>query len=585
MNNEEDETWDEIRMPHADDRLENPSNQRLHYQLTMESMHENTFIEIAQYLSYKDIGRCLLICRSWNQLIEQSRTLWKYMYQNMHFNHCAELLTDPFDSHIHAYRNRHFTNDLLKNQFYIDWNSFYSPERRISGTSLRVDGRSWDWKECFLQTQFFVQRYFHPIIPPAVTLNPTTLINTITNGENDGNNDNIVVLTAPNTLALPPPIPVPTALPTPNEIQPESGLLHAQFISVTPIHAHVPRGGHNCHVLKTATEDLLILLSGDIPVDYGEFPTADVISLKTGELLYSNMMLLPNNMTSTWLNCSVKVNNKIYLVQHDEVRTTVLKISLGKRRILESKLLQEEAYPLAVSSITSPTSSSSTSPADLLAANKPQHPQRGSSFILDPRPITQSSSSLSSATSYSYSSPSGKPTSSVPSSSSVSHQQYRCVLFGGEIDEVDNVANERFVNDVYLLIIDESRPEVIQWQKIRTTGERPCPRAAHSAILVGRNMYIFGGWTSPTMIASTANQSRSTSVFDDVFLNDLYVLNIDVFHWTKVETLGIPPVPRCQSVLIGMPAYSRSSSRSSASTSSARVNFSKNSFGRLFPCR
>ena len=88
-------------------------------------------------------------------------------------------------------------------------------------------------------------------------------------------------------------------------------------------------------------------------------------------------------------------------------------------------------------------------------------------------------------------------------------------------------------------------------------GTPPCPRWCHSAAMlrsggaetegdVGARLVIFGGWRYP----------------QSIFLNDVHLLSLGSTRdalgdddalpstWTRVNTFGIPPVPRCQSSMI-----------------------------------
>ncbi|XP_022921955.1 acyl-CoA-binding domain-containing protein 6-like [Cucurbita moschata] len=63
-------------------------------------------------------------------------------------------------------------------------------------------------------------------------------------------------------------------------------------------------------------------------------------------------------------------------------------------------------------------------------------------------------------------------------------------------------------------------------------GEGPQAREGHSATLVGKRLFIFGGC------------GKSTSNNDEVYYNDLYILNTETFVWKQATTSGTPPSPR-----------------------------------------
>merc|ERR1712130_286533 len=68
--------------------------------------------------------------------------------------------------------------------------------------------------------------------------------------------------------------------------------------------------------------------------------------------------------------------------------------------------------------------------------------------------------------------------------------------------------------------------QMLLWYHPETTGDPPSPRAAHSAAVVGKKMYIFGG-----------------NNYNKLF-NDLYCLDTGNMKWSQVITQGKPPSPR-----------------------------------------
>lgn len=63
-------------------------------------------------------------------------------------------------------------------------------------------------------------------------------------------------------------------------------------------------------------------------------------------------------------------------------------------------------------------------------------------------------------------------------------------------------------------------------QRITTSGSQPTPRAAHSANVISKKLYIFGGW-------------NGFSAF-----NDVYSLDLETYIWSEIMTKGILPIPR-----------------------------------------
>eukprot|EP00741_Cyanophora_paradoxa_P004754 tig00000828_g4612.t1 len=89
------------------------------------------------------------------------------------------------------------------------------------------------------------------------------------------------------------------------------------------------------------------------------------------------------------------------------------------------------------------------------------------------------------------------------------------VVFGGLS------GGKRFA-DVYTLDLETS-----VWTRIECKGAVPPPRAHHSATLVGRMLYVFGGYGG-----------------QGVFHGELYVLEIDTWTWVKPATKGTAPCAR-----------------------------------------
>ncbi|XP_023531128.1 RING finger protein B isoform X1 [Cucurbita pepo subsp. pepo] len=63
-------------------------------------------------------------------------------------------------------------------------------------------------------------------------------------------------------------------------------------------------------------------------------------------------------------------------------------------------------------------------------------------------------------------------------------------------------------------------------------GEGPEAREGHSSTLVGKRLFVFGGC------------GKSISNNDEVYYNDLYILNTETFVWKRATTSGTPPSPR-----------------------------------------
>ncbi|RXH77423.1 hypothetical protein DVH24_023697 [Malus domestica] len=70
------------------------------------------------------------------------------------------------------------------------------------------------------------------------------------------------------------------------------------------------------------------------------------------------------------------------------------------------------------------------------------------------------------------------------------------------------------------------------WISPSLRGEAPEAREGHSAALVGKRLFIFGGC------------GKSASNDNEVYFNDLYILNTETFVWKRATTSGNPPSRR-----------------------------------------
>ncbi|KAM4017256.1 kelch domain-containing protein 2-like [Anomaloglossus baeobatrachus] len=64
------------------------------------------------------------------------------------------------------------------------------------------------------------------------------------------------------------------------------------------------------------------------------------------------------------------------------------------------------------------------------------------------------------------------------------------------------------------------------WYKPIVLGDKPAARSGHSACLLDRNLYIFAGWDIPYLY------------------NDLYILDLGLMEFSRVEVEGSSPTPR-----------------------------------------
>lgn len=132
---------------------------------------------------------------------------------------------------------------------------------------------------------------------------------------------------------------------------------------------------------------------------------------------------------------------------------------------------------------------------------------------------------------------------------SVDTSTTKFVLFGGQNSSL------QYLNDVYTAVVhtEDSTPSHshhqgsdgrVTWQLVQCSGSYPRPRHCHSAVYMeeNRTILIFGGWAGR-----------------HEFLNDVYLLDVTDFSWTRMNTEGVPPCPRCQMNVFLVPPVRASS--------------------------
>ncbi|XP_021615867.1 kelch domain-containing protein 3 isoform X2 [Manihot esculenta] len=111
-------------------------------------------------------------------------------------------------------------------------------------------------------------------------------------------------------------------------------------------------------------------------------------------------------------------------------------------------------------------------------------------------------------------------TSGTPPSARDSHTcsswNNKIVVVGGED------GHDYYLSDVHIL-----DAETLVWKELNTTGQKLPPRAGHSTVAFGKNLFVFGGFTD------------AQNLYDD-----LYMLDVDTGIWTKVMTTGVGPSAR-----------------------------------------
>nr|XP_017214862.1 PREDICTED: tip elongation aberrant protein 1-like isoform X2 [Daucus carota subsp. sativus] len=92
----------------------------------------------------------------------------------------------------------------------------------------------------------------------------------------------------------------------------------------------------------------------------------------------------------------------------------------------------------------------------------------------------------------------------------------KIIVIGGE--DLDNF----YLSDVHFLDTD-----TLIWGKVNTLGQLMPPRAGHTTVALGKNLFVFGGF------------SDEQNLYDDI-----YNLDFETGYWTKVMTTGDGPSAR-----------------------------------------
>eukprot|EP01041_Mallomonas_annulata_P006312 gene6312-12770_t len=140
------------------------------------------------------------------------------------------------------------------------------------------------------------------------------------------------------------------------------------------------------------------------------------------------------------------------------------------------------------------------------------------------------------------------------------------IVFGGM------TAPHVVLNDVFLLSLsrrnendigDDTDMEMATWSSPVCSGEPPAARWCHSGTIVRDSMIVFGGWIYSTR-----------AHVPHVFLNDVWILNVNTFCWTRVDTTGFLPRPRCQTACMYF-QDKRDDNRSSNTSVNVNANVSR----------
>lgn len=92
----------------------------------------------------------------------------------------------------------------------------------------------------------------------------------------------------------------------------------------------------------------------------------------------------------------------------------------------------------------------------------------------------------------------------------------KLIVLGGED------ASDCYLSDVHMLDAD-----TLTWRQITTSGQMLAPRAGHTTVALGSNLFVFGGFTD------------ARNLYDD-----LHVLNVETGKWSRVSPINKGPSAR-----------------------------------------
>ncbi|XP_078430160.1 uncharacterized protein LOC144702137 isoform X2 [Wolffia australiana] len=104
---------------------------------------------------------------------------------------------------------------------------------------------------------------------------------------------------------------------------------------------------------------------------------------------------------------------------------------------------------------------------------------------------------------------------------------HTCTTVGNKLFVFGGTDGKNPLKDLYVLDTSSNT-----WMLPSVCGKRPDAREGHSAALVGTRLFIFGGC------------GKSESNFEEVYYDDLFILDTENFVWERASAAGTPPSAR-----------------------------------------
>lgn len=102
---------------------------------------------------------------------------------------------------------------------------------------------------------------------------------------------------------------------------------------------------------------------------------------------------------------------------------------------------------------------------------------------------------------------------------------HSCTTIGDNLFVFGGTDGKKPLNDLHILDTSSN-----MWISPSVRGDGPEAREGHSAALIGKRLFIFGG----------CGKSENNEIYYD----DLYILNTEIFSWKRVVPSGTPPSKR-----------------------------------------
>eukprot|EP00640_Fibrocapsa_japonica_P001274 CAMPEP_0113940388 /NCGR_PEP_ID=MMETSP1339-20121228/6521_1 /TAXON_ID=94617 /ORGANISM="Fibrocapsa japonica" /LENGTH=402 /DNA_ID=CAMNT_0000944195 /DNA_START=160 /DNA_END=1368 /DNA_ORIENTATION=+ /assembly_acc=CAM_ASM_000762 len=106
----------------------------------------------------------------------------------------------------------------------------------------------------------------------------------------------------------------------------------------------------------------------------------------------------------------------------------------------------------------------------------------------------------------------------------------------------DNVQDEKLHVSTDSNVDHSVNPSLRSWRRITTDGKSISAYSGHGHVLIGSELYIFGGQGEEApLLGSLGHPSQCTSI---CLLGELYCLDLETFSWRAVKAYGDGPSPR-----------------------------------------